>query len=75
MGNEILKKWALNRRQFLALSSLGGIACLSGQPNISFAQMGKEGRMAFTAKDYSRLLGMEGFSDTLLKNHFTLYLG
>lgn len=25
--------------------------------------------------DYSRLLGMEGFSDTLLKNHFTLYQG
>ena len=26
-------------------------------------------------KDFSRLLGMEGFSDTLLKNHFTLYRG
>lgn len=25
--------------------------------------------------DYSYLLGMEGFSDTLLKNHFTLYQG
>ena len=25
--------------------------------------------------DYSHLLGMEGFSDTLLKNHFTLYQG
>lgn len=25
--------------------------------------------------DYSNLLGMEGFSDTLLKNHFTLYQG
>jgi Fe-Mn family superoxide dismutase len=37
--------------------------------------MGKEGKMAYTAKDYSRLLGMEGFSDTLLKNHFTLYQG
>ncbi|MDY6907720.1 MAG: Fe-Mn family superoxide dismutase [Chloroflexota bacterium] len=31
--------------------------------------------MAYTAKDYSRLLGMEGFSDTLLNNHFTLYQG
>jgi superoxide dismutase, Fe-Mn family len=29
----------------------------------------------YEAKDYSRLLGMEGFSDTLLKNHFTLYQG
>ena len=31
--------------------------------------------MAYVAKDYSKLLGMEGFSETLLKNHFTLYQG
>ena len=31
--------------------------------------------MSYTAKDYSSLLGMAGFSDTLLKNHFTLYQG
>ncbi len=31
--------------------------------------------MAYSAKDYSKLLGMEGFSETLLKNHFTLYQG
>ncbi|MBI4823771.1 MAG: superoxide dismutase [Nitrospirae bacterium] len=31
--------------------------------------------MAYTAKDYSRLIGMQGFSETLLKNHFTLYSG
>ena len=31
--------------------------------------------MAYTAKDYSSLVGMEGFSETLLKNHFTLYQG
>ncbi|TET14594.1 MAG: superoxide dismutase [Dehalococcoidia bacterium] len=31
--------------------------------------------MAYTAKDYSSLIGMEGFSDTLLNNHFTLYQG
>jgi len=31
--------------------------------------------MSYTAKDYSQLLGMAGFSDTLLKNHFTLYQG
>ncbi len=29
----------------------------------------------YTAKDYTKLLGMDGFSDTLLKNHFTLYQG
>ncbi len=31
--------------------------------------------MAYTAKDFSNLIGTEGFSDTLLKNHFTLYQG
>ena len=31
--------------------------------------------MAYEAKDYGKLIGMEGFSDTLLKNHFTLYQG
>jgi len=31
--------------------------------------------MAYTAKDYSVLVGMEGFSETLIKNHFTLYQG
>ena len=30
---------------------------------------------AYAAKDYSKLIGMAGFSDTLLKNHFTLYQG
>jgi len=31
--------------------------------------------MAYTAKDYAKLIGMDGFSETLLKNHFTLYQG
>lgn len=31
--------------------------------------------MSYTAKDYSKLIGIEGFSETLLKNHFTLYQG
>jgi Fe-Mn family superoxide dismutase len=31
--------------------------------------------MVYTAKDYSKLIGMEGFSNTLLNNHFTLYQG
>lgn len=29
----------------------------------------------YEAKDYSHLLGMQGFSDTLLNNHFKLYQG
>ncbi|MEN2986611.1 MAG: superoxide dismutase [Thermodesulfovibrionaceae bacterium] len=31
--------------------------------------------MVYQAKDYSNLIGMSGFSETLLKNHFTLYQG
>lgn len=31
--------------------------------------------MKYEAKDYTRLLGTQGFSDTLLNNHFTLYKG
>jgi superoxide dismutase, Fe-Mn family len=31
--------------------------------------------MAYEAKDYTHLIGMEGFSETLLRNHFTLYGG
>jgi Fe-Mn family superoxide dismutase len=31
--------------------------------------------MAYEAKDFSSLIGMEGFSETLLNNHFTLYQG
>ncbi|HAR96250.1 MAG TPA: superoxide dismutase, partial [Deltaproteobacteria bacterium] len=29
----------------------------------------------YTAKDYSSLIGMDGLSEELLKNHFTLYQG
>lgn len=31
--------------------------------------------MKYIPNDYSKLLGMPGFSDTLLKNHFALYEG
>jgi Fe-Mn family superoxide dismutase len=32
-------------------------------------------RMAYTAKSYQKLIGMEGLSETILRNHFTLYEG
>lgn len=31
--------------------------------------------MPYAPKDYTKLVGMEGFSETILKNHFTLYQG
>jgi Fe-Mn family superoxide dismutase len=63
-----------NRRKFLVLSGIGGMTFLSARPSISLAQTEKAGGN-YSGKDYSRLLGMEGFSDTLLKNHFSLYQG
>ena len=65
----------LDRRQFLTLMGIGTICFMTKKPKISLAQPRKEEKMPYTAKDYSRLLGMQGFSETLLKNHFTLYQG
>jgi Fe-Mn family superoxide dismutase len=70
-----MKSFYLNRRQFLLASGILGIVSLSFRSKTSIANTPKEGRMAYNAKDYNRLLGMEGFSDMLLKSHFTLYQG
>ena len=70
-----MKSLRLTRRQFLYTSGILGIASFSLKEKTSNANSLKEGKMAYNAKDYNRLLGMEGFSDTLLKNHFTLYQG
>ncbi len=67
----------LDRREFLTVTGLGGAALLFGITNpLNASTMEKEEKtMSYTAKDYSKLIGMEGFSETLLKNHFTLYQG
>jgi len=70
-----MEKLNLNRRRFLSLAGIGGIALWADQRKIALGQTKKGEKMTYAAKDYSRLLGMEGFSDTLLKNHFTLYQG
>jgi len=58
------------------LTGLGGAALLLGNAVPTKAQIKKEGKtMTYVARDYSKLIGMEGFSETLLKNHFTLYQG
>ena len=72
-GKKLL--FSLNRRQFLSLSGILGLSLISGKSDISMAITRREGKMTYQTKDYTRLLGMEGFSDTLLKNHFTLYQG
>ena len=66
----------INRREFLATIGLGGTALLLAYSVPLEAKFKKEVMaMPYTAKDYSKLIGMEGFSETLLKNHFTLYQG
>ena len=57
------------------MSGIFGINLVAGELNTSTSKTRKEEKMAYNAKDYNRLIGMEGFSDTLLKNHFTLYQG
>jgi Fe-Mn family superoxide dismutase len=66
----------LRRREFLTITGVGGAALLarSALPvKANFLQ--EEKQMTYAAKDYSKLIGMPGFSETLLKNHFTLYQG
>src|SRR5512134_185445 len=66
----------LNRRDFIVVTGVGLAALSVGYPGSPSAQTRKEEKaMAYEAKDYSKLIGMEGFSETLLKNHFTLYQG
>jgi Fe-Mn family superoxide dismutase len=66
----------INRREFLKLTGAGVTAFYLGYPLPSNARKKEEVRpMQYTAKDYSKLLGMEVFSESLLKNHFTLYQG
>ena len=58
------------------MTGLGGAALLLGDAVSTIAQIKKEEKaMTYVAKDYNKLIGMEGFSETLLKNHFTLYQG
>ena len=70
-----MKPFSINRRQFLFMSGILGITLISSEAETSITKTREEEKMTYNAKDYNRLLGMEGFSDTLLKNHFTLYQG
>ncbi len=68
----------INRREFFGLFGWGGAAWMASRFHPGKKTMIKkeeERIMAYTAKDFGRLIGMAGFSETLLKNHFTLYQG
>jgi len=63
------------RRDFLKASGWGGAAWAAGITASGAA--GQEGKpqAVYSPLDFSRLTGTPGFSETLLKNHFTLYQG
>ena len=62
--------------RIFTLAGVGGAAFVFNFNNPLHAEIKNEVKiMPYTAKDYSQLIGMEGFSETLLKNHFTLYQG
>jgi Fe-Mn family superoxide dismutase len=69
----------LKRRDFLKLTGWGGAAAIATgsfpRKVRALKSTTEETIMPYTAKDYSKLIGMPGFSETLLKNHFTLYQG
>lgn len=65
-----------NRRQVLktgAIAVAAGMALPKVIPQDSKAAAPAVG--TYTARDYSGLVGMPGFDETLLRNHFTLYEG
>jgi len=72
----------LRRREFIKVAGFGG-AALAAARTLPAGALGpfahgisKEGQaMNYTPKDYAKLIGTPGFSETLLKNHFTLYQG
>jgi Fe-Mn family superoxide dismutase len=72
----------VRRREFIKVAGLGGaaLAASRGLPagrggSVAGARQ-KEGQdMSYAPKDYAKLLGTPGFSEALLKNHFTLYQG
>ncbi len=63
--------------QEVPIYAMNGLGAGSFVRNTSAAkdQKHRGGTIMYTARDYSRLIGMEGFSETLIKNHFTLYQG
>jgi Fe-Mn family superoxide dismutase len=71
---------SLSRRKFLKASATGALVLAASGSKLIYAgtmetETKEEVNMAYEAKDFSKLLGMAGFSDALLNNHFTLYKG
>jgi Fe-Mn family superoxide dismutase len=66
-------KMGLSRREFLMMGL--GLGALYIAPIGLVSAKEKEETMSYKAKEYPKCLGMEGFSEALIKNHLTLYQG
>jgi Fe-Mn family superoxide dismutase len=64
-----------NRRDFLKAAGMGGAVLAAGIGSPPLSAQGGVMPTVYSAKDFSRLIGTPGLSETLLKNHFTLYQG
>jgi Fe-Mn family superoxide dismutase len=70
----------MTRRGFLRATQAAGLVVMGcTATGARFAQSTttsrEEERVMYQAKNYEQLIGIKGFSETLLKNHFTLYQG
>jgi Fe-Mn family superoxide dismutase len=72
----------LKRRDFLKVAGTGGAVWAAARRlpagvrgSAPPANPKEERDMKYAPKDYAKLIGLPGFSETLLKNHFTLYQG
>jgi len=66
----------LTRRNFLTLLGTAGANLFLKPHRFRKKFIKKEiKRMTYSVKDFSHLMGMKGFSENLLKNHFSLYQG
>lgn len=61
--------------RILTMSLLGLCCGISLQADSKIVSSAMTSSPVYTVKDYTYLLGMPGFSDDLLKMHFTLYQG
>jgi superoxide dismutase, Fe-Mn family len=65
--------FTFSRRDFIRISM--GLLAVCGWHGPLNSQTHKGVVNMYSAKNYSKLIGMAGFSETLLRNHFTLYEG
>jgi Fe-Mn family superoxide dismutase len=64
----------LTRREFFGLAGIGLAMAIASPHSLASGASLKGGTM-YKAKEYAKCLGMQGFSEALIKNHFTLYQG